>query len=43
MEEEFRNRDKKDDDFMEFFEKNVTDVWKEIGNIKGKINENDTS
>ena len=33
----------KDDDLFDFMEKNVTDVWKEIGIIKAKLNENDQS
>lgn len=33
---------KQTEEFMDFFEKNVTDVWKEIGHIKQKINDSDT-
>lgn len=43
LENELKNRDNKDDEFLGFFEKNVTDVWKEIGYIKSKIQDNDTS
>lgn len=31
------------EEFMDFFEKNVTDVWKEIGQIKQKLNENEVN
>ena len=31
----------KEDEHFDFFEQNLTDVWKEIGQIKGRLNEND--
>jgi len=34
---------KQTEEFMDFFEKNVTDVWKEIGQIKQKLNENEVN
>ena len=34
---------KQTEEFMDFFEKNVTDVWKEIGQIKEKLNENEVN
>lgn len=33
----------KDDDNFDFFEKNLTDVWKEIGQIKAKMTDEDQS
>lgn len=33
----------KEEEVIEFFEKNLTDVWKEIGNIKQKVSDQDQS
>ena len=36
--QDIKNIDK-EEEVIEFFEKNLTDVWKEIGNIKQKVND----
>lgn len=38
--QEIKNVDK-EEEVIEFFEKNLTDVWKEIGNIKQKVSDQD--
>ena len=40
--QEIKNGDK-EEEVIEFFEKNLTDVWKEIGNIKQKVSDQDQS